>query len=208
MRRKSRKMAIKAVLFDMDGTIWEAPIDWGEVRRRMGIPDDGHPIAHHLKDLHPEERKRKEEILRRFEEEGVKRGRPIPGASELLSFLRKKGIVCILVTNNSRASAEAVLKATGLDFDAVYTREEGALKPEPEALLKPLGDFGVSPEEAVLVGDSHHDLLAAGNAGIGSVILVSPSERARSFFPPRADFREVKDLHEAKGVIEELLRSA
>ena len=201
-------MAIKAVLFDMDGTIWEAPIDWGEVRRRMGIPDDGRPIAHHLKDLSPEERKRKEEILRRFEEEGIKRGKPIPGASELLSFLRKKGIVCILVTNNSRSSAEAVLEATGLDFDAVYTREEGALKPEPEALLRPLEDFGVSPKEAVLVGDSHHDLLAAANAGIGNVILVSPSERARSFFPSSADFHEAKDLYEAKGIIEKLLRGA
>ncbi|MDQ7039299.1 MAG: HAD family hydrolase, partial [Aquificota bacterium] len=136
---------------------------------------------------------------------GVRRGRPVPGATELLSYLRERGIITILVTNNSRSSAEAVLRATGLEFDAIYTREEGALKPEPEALLHPLRDLGVSPDEAVLIGDSHHDLAAARNAGVRHVILVSPSERARSFFPPDADYHEVNDLREAKSLLERLL---
>ncbi|NOX45208.1 MAG: HAD family hydrolase [Caldiserica bacterium] len=201
-------MAIKVVLFDMDGTIWDAPLDWGEARRRIGVPDDGRPIAHHLALLPPGERAEKEALLRRFEEEGVRRGRPIPGAAELLEFLRRRGIKCVLVTNNSRESAEAVLQATGLSFDAVFTREDGALKPEPEALLRPLERAGAKPEEAVLVGDSHHDLVAALRADVREVILVSPTDRARSFFPPGARFHEVRDLFEARTVLEGILGSA
>ncbi|MGY4706666.1 HAD family hydrolase [Candidatus Bipolaricaulota sp. J31] len=200
-------MKVKVVLFDMDGTIWNAPVDWGEARRRIGVPDDGLPIAHHLTRLPQEERAEKEALLRRFEAEGVKRGRPAPGAAELLRFLQERGIRCALVTNNSRESAEAVLRATGLSFDAIFTREDGILKPEPEALLRPLTCMGASPEEAVLVGDSHHDLAAAQRAGIREVILVSPSPRARSFFPPGARFREAKDLFEARAILEEIIRA-
>lgn len=198
-------MGIKAVLFDMDGTIWKAPVDWGEVRRQMGIPDDRYPVAYHLARFPPEERAKKEEILRHFEEEGVRRGKPLPGARELLELLRGRGIKCVLVTNNSRRSVEAVLREMGLEFDGVFTREDGALKPEPDALLLPLRAIGVSPDEAVLIGDSHHDLLAALDAGIREIILISPSARARSFFPKDARFREARDLLEAREVLEELL---
>jgi HAD superfamily hydrolase (TIGR01549 family) len=198
-------MVIKVALFDMDGTIWSAPIDWGEARRRIGVPDDGYPIAHHLAQLPSEERAEKEAILRHFEEEGVRLGRPVTGAAELLEFLRHHGIKCVLVTNNSRRSAETVLRETRLAFDAVFTREDGALKPEPEALLRPLEHMGAKPEEAVLVGDSHHDLVAALQAGIREVVLISPSERARSFFPEGARFREAKDLIEAREILEEII---
>lgn len=198
-------MGIKVALFDMDGTIWHAPVDWGRVRREMGIPDDGDPVARHLTRLPPEERRKKEAILRRFEEEGVRRGRPAPGARELLDFLRERGVRCVLVTNNSRDSAAAVLRRMGISFELVFTREDGALKPEAEALLAPLRALGAGPGEAVLIGDSHHDLLAAAAAGIREVVLVSPSPRARSFFPPGARFHEVGDLREARDLLADIL---
>jgi len=193
------------VLFDMDGTIWESPIDWGEVRRRMGIPDDRYPVAYHLMRLPSPAREEKEAILRHFEEEGVRRGRPVPGARELLEFLRGRGFKCVLVTNNSRRSAQAVLREMDLRFDLIFTREDGALKPEPEALLRPLRTLGLKPEQAVLIGDSHHDLLAAQGAGIREVILVSPSPRAQSFFPKGARFHEARDLCGARKILARIL---
>ncbi len=197
-------MSLKVVLFDMDGTIWRSPVDWGRARREMGIPDDEYPIAAHLEKLPPAEREAKERILVRYEEEGVRRGEPIPGARELLEFLRKKGIKCVLVTNNSRRSAEEVLRRTGLRFDRVFTRNDSPLKPYPEALLRPLGIIGVCPRDAVLVGDSHHDFLAASRAGV-EVILVSPSPRARSFIPPGARYHEARDLREVRHILERII---
>jgi len=198
-------MTIRAVLLDMDGTLFLAPVDWRRVRRAMGIPNDGRPILDHLRGLPQGKRLEGERILAAHEAEAVCKGRLRPGARELLSFLRGRGIPTALVTNNSRTSAEEVLRRYGLAFDLVVTRDDGVYKPHPEALLLPLRLLGVPPEEAALVGDSHLDLLAAHRAGVRKVILVSPPGWVREHFPTGARFHEAQDLYEARSLLAELL---
>ncbi|MBC7099893.1 HAD-IA family hydrolase, partial [Candidatus Bipolaricaulota bacterium] len=130
-----------------------------------------------------------------------------PGALELLEFLRARGVRCVLVTNNSRESAKEVLRAHPLSFDLVWTREDGAMKPSPEAFLGPLRTLGIPPEEAAVVGDSHLDLLAAHNAGIKRVMLVKPSAWMRPFFPEGAKFQEAEDLAQVRAWLSSLLSS-
>ncbi len=48
-------MTIRMTLFDVDGTIWDAPIDWLAVRCELGLPVDGRLIYMHLMDLVPQE---------------------------------------------------------------------------------------------------------------------------------------------------------
>lgn len=189
---------IRAVLFDLDGTLWENPVRWDELRRELGLPPDGLPIYWHISRLPNGERERAEARLREKEAEGVRFGRLKPGAWELLEFLREKGIYRVLVTNNSRESAEGVLKSHPLPFDLVWTREDGALKPDPEAFLGPLRKLGIAPEEAAVVGDSHLDLQAAHAAGIKAIALVKPAEWMRRFFPAGAVFQEVESLDAVK----------
>ncbi len=198
-------MAIRAVLFDMDGTIWSSPVNWPEVRRAIGVPPEARTIIDYLSSLPPEERERGTAILERYEALGVETGSPMPGAAELIAFLRAHSVVAVLITNNSRASAEAVLERNGLIFDRVFTREDGALKPDPEALLGPLRALGLSPGEALAIGDSHLDLLAARRAGIADVILVAPKEWSRDLLPPDLSFREAADLFEARTIVSHLL---
>lgn len=199
-------MALKAVLFDMDGTIWDSPVDWAKVRAELGLGVDGQPIAHHLANLPPEERARGERILQAYEAQGVVDGRPVPGARELIEFLRGRSVACVLVTNNSRRSAMGVLSRHPLPFDRVFTREEIPMKPDPRAFLIPLSKLGVPPQGACVVGDSHLDLIAASKANVAEIILVSPRDWMRPLFPPGARFREVTDLYAAKGLLAELLR--
>lgn len=188
---------IRAVIFDMDGTLWDNPISWDEFRRELGLPLDGRPILQEIAELPLEERAQGEAKLREREKAGVQLGSLLPGASALLSFLRGKGVLCLLVTNNSRESAEGVLRRTGLSFDRVFTRDEGPMKPEAAAFLLPLRECGVRPEEAVVVGDSHLEVLAARAAGIPHVILVRPKAWLRRFIPEDVAYTEVLDLFAA-----------
>lgn len=198
-------MMIRAVLFDLDGTLWENPVRWDELRRELGLPPDGLPIYWHIARLPKEKREEAEARLREKEAEGVRFGHLKPGALELLEFLRSRGVLCVLVTNNSRESAEGVLRLHPLPFDLVWTREDGALKPDPEAFLGPLRRLGISPKEAAVVGDSHLDLLAAHAARVALIILLRPSDWMRPFFPTGAIFQEVQTLTEAQEVLARFL---
>lgn len=198
-------MVIQAALLDMDGTIWDNPVDWAQVRAWMGIPPGPEPILHRLRKLPPRERAEKERVLREAESQGATRGRLAAGAVELLHWLRGKGILTVLVTNNSRASLQAVLTRHPLPLDKVFTREDIPLKPDPGAFRVPLQWLRVSPKEACVVGDSHMDLIAASRAGVAEVVLVSPRDWMRPFFPPGAHFHEVSDLFEAREILSRLI---
>ncbi len=198
-------MPIRAALVDLDGTIWENPVRFSAVREALGLPLDGRPILAGIAELPPPERERALAVLASHERYGVERGRLRPGAEELLLSLRAQGVKTALVTNNSRESAEAVLARHPLPFDLVLTRDDGPVKPDPEAFLRPLGQWGIGPGDALVLGDSHLDLQAAHGAGISRVILVRPPEWTRAYFPEGASFREVASLPEAFVLLRALL---
>ena len=201
-------MAIRAALFDMDGTIWDAPIDWPRLRQEIGLPLDSRPILHHLKDMPPQEQDRGREILEKHEALGVANGELIPGTHELLAFLKIRQIKCALVSNNSRKSVDAVLTRHGLSFDTVLTRDDGAFKPDPDAFFTALQQLGARPDEAVVVGDTHLDLLAAHRAEITNVVLVGTKEWMKPLLPEDIFYHDAADLFEVRAIIAQLLNRA
>jgi len=199
-------MAIRAVLFDMDGTIWDAPIDWLAVRREIDLPVDGRPIYAQLMDMPSQERARGIRILERHEELGVKNGRLVPGTEELLQYLHEAHVKCALVTNNSRRSVERILARHLLSFDVVLSRDDGAMKPDPRAFLSVLKKLAVRPDEAIAIGDAHLDLIASDRAGVAEFILIGNRPWVSDLLPAGVPHHRAVDLAEVRAIITQLLR--
>ena len=189
----------------MDGTIWDAPIDWLAVRREIDVPVDGRPIYTQLMDMPAQERARGIQILERYEALGAENGALVPGTEDLLQYLRDAHVKCALVTNNSRRSVERVLERYPLSFDVVLSRDDGALKPDPQAFLSALERLAVRPDEAIAIGDAHLDLIASDRAGVAEFIFVGNRPWVSDLLPAGVPHHEVADLLEARGTISRLL---
>jgi HAD superfamily hydrolase (TIGR01549 family) len=97
--------------------------------------------------------------------------RPFPGVVRLLSTLAELGHSLGVVTNATRANADAVLAASGLDqlIDTVVCSDEAKPKPAPDGLLSIIESLGSTPTESVYIGDSWVDLACAAKAGVRAI---------------------------------------
>ena len=95
-----------------------------------------------------------------------------PGIGELLADLAGRRLM--VATNKPRRFTLAIL--AGLDvadrFERIVAGDDvDARKPDPEHLRACLAGSGLSPAQAVMVGDSPNDVLAAQAAGMPSVAV-------------------------------------
>jgi phosphoglycolate phosphatase len=94
---------------------------------------------------------------------------PFAGADGFLDALASMaGVRTALATGKSRRSLDRVLATRGWEgrFAAVQTAESGASKPAPDMLQRILDGLGYAAAEAVMVGDSRHDMGMARAAGV------------------------------------------
>lgn len=170
---------LKAILFDLDGTIINSiPLHDKSLRQifaRLGVKMP-------KKKIHAMLRLPTEEIYFRLEvkkKTGLNfqpfnsfkrnvyyemiKGRDItlPGVESALRMLGKKYRLAI-VTNSSRKTVHKSTPPRILNlFGAIVTYDDVRHgKPCPEPIRKALGRLGVKPKEAVFVGDSYYDAIA------------------------------------------------
>lgn len=161
---------IRAVVFDLDGTVVETPYDWPEIKRRLET--GGTPILTHLENLPEPERAAKYALLEDYEDEATRAAELRDEIPELLRELEAAGVRTALVTNNSSKSTEAILKKFQIVFDCVITRDSGLWKPSGAPLAAALEILGVRPEDSCAVGDSLLDVQAAREAGLPKVYVL------------------------------------
>ena len=186
-------MKVKAIIFDMDGTITKFNLDYMAARGRalgelekfgLRTPDMTEQvnlfvILNKLKDKCEPEKflKLRSTFYGFFEEMELKAAEDVslyPGAERTLQELRSRHLKIGVVTNNSRAGTELTLKRHHLEtlFDAVVTRDDcEEMKPASAPIKKILTELGVSTEAAILVGDGVMDIMAAKAAGLRSVAV-------------------------------------
>ena len=195
-------MAVRGVIFDLDGTLIDSQLDFDQMRRDMQFAP-GQFILETLESLPEGDRKdRCRAILRDHEHRGAIAARLMPGAGELVLELSRRGIPQAILTRNSREMTELALRRFELRFDQVLTREDAPPKPDPAGLLQICRTWKVAVSAVLFVGDFQFDLLAGRRAGIKTVLYApgGPPDYAHE-----ADF-VVAHLSEIGRVVTELDR--
>ncbi len=182
-----------AVIFDMDGTIFDSErlvLDcWKRIGEQYGIFDIGEVFLrcigtnrvrtkeiveeHYGKDFPYE--KFSEESSGLFRELTEKEGLPVKtGAREILAYLREQKIPLGLASSTRLAVVEQELKDAGL-YTCFQTIVGGDLlknsKPAPDIYLMACERMGVAPETAYAVEDSYNGIRAAHSAGMHPVMV-------------------------------------
>ena len=100
---------------------------------------------------------------------------PLPGAADLLNSLTERGIKWAIATSGNAVTARPALKLLGLpEHTPMVTRDQvHHAKPDPDLFLAAAALLDVDPAQAMVVGDSVWDLLAARRAGALGVGLLS-----------------------------------
>jgi len=186
---------MRALIFDLDGTLvdtvyahifaWQCAfaeagmaIDGWRIHRRIGMSGGlftraaGRELGH---DLSPQEAQALQTRHGELFTQLLPGRRPLPGAVELLRFLRSNQIVFGVATSGSRPEINASLDALGIGDDVVVVERGDVVraKPEPDLFLACQQRLGVRVEDCYVVGDAVWDLLAARRAGMLTIGLLS-----------------------------------
>ncbi len=184
-------MIFRAVLLDLDGTLLDTAPDLAAAANAM-LADLGRPgrapdvIATYIGKGIPglvhrtltgaldgtAEASLFERALplfeRRYAEQSGRRARPFPGVVDGLARIRALGLGLGCVTNKAGRFTQALLDGQGLArfFGCVVSGDTlPRRKPDPLPVLHACELLGARPAEAVLIGDSSIDVLAARAAG-------------------------------------------
>lgn len=182
---------VKAVAFDLDGTLVETLPDLHEsanrmlaelglapaseqtvrayigdgvdrlVKRLLTSSVDGEPDAGVFEKAADNFRAHYAKILSRA-------SHPFPGAIDLLDLLRKRGFKLACVTNKPARFTEPLLRELEMTnrLDLVLSGDSlAAKKPHPLPLVHAARTFGIATEHLLMVGDSQVDTAAARAAG-------------------------------------------
>lgn len=186
-------MPIKALLFDIDGTLVDSNDlhvrAWQEVLREAGYHFSAEIIHGQvgkggdnlvpslLPDLSEQEQEKIAEAHGpRYRERYMDRVRPFPGARDLLAKAKQEGLTVALATSANPEELDhyvELLDAEDLIDVTTDKSDVETTKPAPDIFETAVKKAKAEPHEALVIGDTPYDALAAGRAGIGAIGLLS-----------------------------------
>lgn len=188
---RAGRRALRAVLFDFDGTLtpslplWLKAfhiafehfgirlsddevirrcffVDWNRVAGDLGI-ESGAKLERLVIDVG---------LPQAFAEAEL-----FPFARPLIEHCRDQGLRTALVTTAPRSLISEVIPRFELHelFDCTVCADDVRnYKPHPEPLLKALAALECTPEEAIMIGDARVDILAGKAAGTATALFLPP----------------------------------
>lgn len=188
-------MPIKAVLFDMDGVLYDSMPNhakaWSTAVTEFGLsmsPHEaylhegrtGHGTINILAQRHWGRNATTEEMERIYAAKSAlfntcPEPQPMPGAAQLLQDIRSLGLTIVLVTGSAQHS---LLTRLAHDFPGIFSAERMVTafdvkhgKPHPEPYLMGLEKAGVSASEAIVIENAPLGVEAAHAAGIYTIAV-------------------------------------
>ncbi|MFC1870418.1 HAD family hydrolase [Chloroflexota bacterium] len=206
---------IKAVLFDLDGTIvdsidamWQAfqtgvtafKLEPVPKERVMDFLSRGIMVDEMLGYIYPHLITETGSSLVDEIMAEMRKGYPaqkeqmglVDGALELLSQLRLRGVKTGVVTSRRSVPERLELELTRFGIarfiDVVVTSAEARRKPEPDTVIECVKLLELLPEECVMVGDAQVDVIAGKAAGVKTVAVTTGAGSRSALAAESPDF--------------------
>ena len=204
---------VKAVFLDIDGTLMDTNYlhveAWAQAFEEVGARQPRSRIHHEVG-------KGSDRLIPEFVEDGHKaarvselhseyyaqlqeRGHPLPGAKELVTSLVDRGYEVWFATSAKPEELEHHMEELGAKDNiagVVSSDEAEESKPAPDIFGLALERAGVSPEEAVVVGDAIWDIEAAKEAGIRAAAVMTGGAFSRAELEEAGAYAVYQDCHE------------
>ncbi len=187
---KSSILPVRAVIFDLDGTLidsYEAHVEsFRRALTRFGLTVEdseihlrfGKPAKQIIKEILPETQHRHiDEIVKYKRLEFIETSKDMQifdGVEILLKNLKDKGLSICLATSADSPSVIRVVNKFGLEsyFDVILSSNDvKEAKPNPEMFIQASKRLEVEPKNCLVIGDSPFDVIAAKKAGMKIVIV-------------------------------------
>lgn len=184
-------VAVKAVLFDLDGTLIDSapdlagagnelraarglePLPYARFRPLVGTGARGMvKVALDVDPGHPQFIELRDEFLACYEARMTTETALFTAMRPVLDALRVRGLPWGIVTNKAQRFTTPLVRALGLDREAATVVSGDTTphsKPHPAPLLEAARQMNQAPAHCVYVGDDHRDVLAGRAAGMRTV---------------------------------------
>jgi HAD superfamily hydrolase (TIGR01509 family) len=186
---------IKAVIFDVDGTLvdsndlhveaWQEAfrgrgkeVSYEELHEQMGKGGDQlMPVFCSREELDRFGKELERSRTELFTNDYLPRVRPFPKVRELFERIKADGLSIALASSAKEEELEQHKKSLRIEdlLEAATSADDAARsKPHPDIFQAALASIGdVEPEEALVVGDTPYDVIAAAKAGLRTIGLLS-----------------------------------
>lgn len=187
----SKFPGIRAVLFDLDGTLIDSAPDLGAAADKMrldrgmsSLPQSSYRpmagagargmmgVAFGMTPDHVDFASMREEFFQNYERCMTERTYVFEGVTELIAQLRVLNLQWGVVTNKSARFTDPLTQAMPL-FASAQAMVSGDTtphsKPHPEPLFEAARRLGIHPSKCMYVGDDERDILAGLAAGMVTV---------------------------------------
>jgi len=220
-------LILKAIIFDLDGTLINSAIPFKKMKLRIikyledaGVTPsllNGEMLNFEITSKAVDDLKSKgfsrryiekaldevSNIMNKVELESSDDATLLLGVPETLKALKKRGLKIGLMTRSCREYAERILEKFNLQkyFDVIIARDDVENpKPDPSHAIKLLRILNVSAEEALFVGDHWSDAECAERSGLNFVLFRREED---DLYVGKSDLLKIRNIKEIFRFIDE-----